>query len=385
MTRALLRTAGRIFVVALAPTLAGAAGQQPPAPVRTASQQYKNVQVLKAIPANQMIQTMHLITGQLGVGCQYCHIWEEWDREDKPQKQIARRMMIMTAEINRSSFGGAQAVTCYTCHQGKPKPAAMVALPVPAPPPHDAPEPPAPVLPAVDDILGRYVRALGGEQALRRITSRVIVGKRDIPTGAGGLIPVLADVEIYQQAPNLSVSVYRTAKFTISEGFDGTTAWAQNAAGAVNPLQNPDQGRARRIASFYEPLELKQNYTRMEVSGIEALGSRQAYVVVGYPDGDTPERLYFDLQTGLLLRRAVYLPTAMGPSPYEVHFDDYRDVGHGVKMPFVVRMTPASQRVEIGTRSTLRVEKVRTNVAIDPARFVKPQPRPRPAVPGTAQ
>ena len=116
----------------------------------------------------------------------------------------------------------------------------------------------------------------------------------------------------------------------------------------------------------------------MEVRAIEKVGARDAYVVVGYPEGDTPERLYFDAQSGLLLRRAVYLPTAAGPSPFEMDFDDYRDEG-GVKIPFVIRMNPASQRTEIGTSSTLRVLKVQTNVAIDDARFTKPQPRPRPA------
>jgi hypothetical protein len=353
---------------------------QQPAAVRTAAQQYKNVQVLRDIPANQMIPSMHLITGQLGVGCQYCHIWEEWEREDRPMKQVARRMMIMTAELNRASFGGTQAITCYTCHRSQPKPTNMVVLPIPPPPHWDAPEPAPPVLPAVDEILNRYVQALGGEQALRKVTSRVIVGKRDLPTGPGGLVPVPAEVEIYQREPNLVVNVYRTEKFTISDGFDGTAAWAQNAAGAVNNAPNPDQGRVRRSANLHEPLQLKQNYTRMEVTGIDRVGARQAYVVVGFPDGDTPERLYFDTQSGLLLRRATYNQTAAGPSPYEVDFDDYRDAG-GVKMPFVVRMTPASPRVEIGTRSTLRIEKVKTNVAIEDGRFVRPQPRPRPAAP----
>jgi photosynthetic reaction center cytochrome c subunit len=352
-----------------------AAEPQAPAPaVRAAREQYKNLQVLGDIPANEMIPTMHLITGQLGVGCQYCHIWEEWDREDKPAKQVARRMMLMTADINRRSFGGMQGVTCYTCHRSEPKPDTMVALPIPPPPPHDAPEPAAPMLPSVDEVLDRYVRALGGEQALRRVTSRVITGKQDFPTGAGGLIPVASDVEIYQKAPNLIVNVHRTAMFTVADGFDGVSAWTQTTAGAVNTLPNPDQQRTRRRASMYEPLEFKGNYTRMDVAGLEDVGARHAYVVVAVPEGDTAERLYFDTETGLLLRRAVHLNTAAGPSPYQVDFEDYRDSG-GVKVPFVVRMTPATQRSEIGTRSTIRVERVRNNVDIPDDRFTRPAPR----------
>ena len=344
-------------------------------PVRTAAQQFKNVQVLRDIPANQMNPTMHLIAGQLGVGCQFCHVWEKWDLEDRPQKQIARRMMTMTAELNKSAFGGAPVVTCYTCHRGQPKPVAMVMLPVPRPPAHDAPAPAEPVLPTIDEVLIKYVQALGGEQALRKVTSRVITGKRDIPTGPGGLVPIPAEVEIYQKAPNLTVSIYRTEKFVISDGFDGTGAWAQTIAGAVNNVQNPDAGRIRRMADFYEPLDLRQNYTSLSVEGIETIGSRRAYVVVGRPEGDTPERLYFDVQSGLLVRRAVYLQTPAGPSPFQVDFEDYRESG-GVKIPFLVRTNPASQRSELGTSSTLRVLKVKNNVALEPARFMRPQANP---------
>jgi hypothetical protein len=363
--------------IALATAILGARTQEPaPAPP---ARQFKNVQVMKDIAFEQMNPAMHLIAGQLGVGCTYCHVWEQWEREDKPQKQVARGMMALTAAINRTSFGGAQLVNCYTCHRGSPKPATMVALPVPPPPHYTLTEPPPPpVLPDVDTVLGNFVAALGGEAALRRITSYVITGTREVPLGPAGLDPMPGEFTIYQKAPNLRLSVSRTERATISDGFDGMAAWAQNAAGAVNVLQQPDQGRARRTANFYEALELRRNYSRMEVAAIETVGPRKAYEVVGYPEGDTPERLYFDTQTGLLLRRAVYLETVAGPSPFQVDFEDYRDVGRGVKMPFLIRMNPAGQRLELGTSSTFRVNRIQTNVAIDDSRFTRPQPRASP-------
>jgi len=180
---------------------------------------------------------------------------------------------------------------------------------------------------------------------------------------------------IYQKAPNLTLSVSRTRSATIADGFDGTEAWAQNAAGAVNLLPSPDQARARRNANLYEALDLRQNYTRMEVSAIDKVGTRDAYVVVGYPENDTPERLYFDTQSGLLLRRAVHLETPMGPSPFQVEFEDYRAV-NGVKMPFLIRMNPAGQLPYPGTSSTFRADRIQVGVDLDNSRFEKPQPRP---------
>lgn len=372
-SRCLQIAAGVACTIALTTAIVGARAQEPaPSPP---ARQFKNVQIMKDVSLGQMIPAMHLISGQLGVGCTYCHVWNEWEREDKPQKQIARGMMALTAAINKSSFGGAQLVNCYTCHRGSPKPATMVALPVPAPPHYSlSGPPPAPVLPDVDTILAKYVTALGGEAALRRITSYVITGTRDVPLGPAGLDSRPGEFTIYQKAPNLRVSVSRTERATISDGFDGSEAWDQGPRGLV-VLPQPDQSRARRRANFYEALELKRNYTRMAVASVETIGTRNAYEVIGYPEGDTPERLYFDTQTGLLLRRSVYLETMFGPSPFQVDFEDYRNVGKGVKMPFLIRMNPAGQRLELGTTSTFRVSRIQTNVEIDDSRFVRPSAR----------
>jgi hypothetical protein len=345
--------------------------QSGPPPARTAAQQYKNVQVLKDMPAALMTQTMHLIQGELGVECQFCHIWEEWDREDRPMKQVARRMLAMTAEINRTQFGGAQVITCYTCHRGSPKPVNMVILPVPKPPSVENPPPPA-LLPDVDQVLARYIQALGGERALRRVETRVITGKRDIPTGPGGMIPMPADVELYQKGPNLTLNVYKTGKFTISDGFDGTTAWTKNAAGVVATPPSPDSSRVRRAANLQLPLELKAVYTRMLVTGIEPVNGHEAYVVVAVPADDLPERLYFDRQSGLLLRTATMLATAVGMSPFETNYEDYRVTQSGAKVPYVIRMNPAGPRTEIPTVSTLRVTKVQEGVPLDDRMFARP-------------
>jgi hypothetical protein len=340
--------------------------------VRTAAQQFKNVQVLTDIPAALMNPTMHLIQGQLGVECQFCHIWEEWDREDKPMKQVARRMLAMTADLNRSQFNGNQVITCYTCHRGNPKPVSVVALPAPKPPSVDNP-PPRPVLPRVDQILAKYVEALGGEQALRRVSSRHIVATRDIPTGPGGVDPMPASAELYQKAPNLTMNVYRTATFSIADGFDGTTAWARNMAGVVTTPPMPDRERVRRAADFYEPLDLRREYTRLAVSAIEKVMGRDAYVVTGYFEDDLPERLYFDVESGLLVRKATTLPTAVGLSPFEVTYEDYRPGPSGVRVPWVIRMTPAGPRTEIATSSTLRIQKVEEGVPLADDLFLRPR------------
>ena len=91
--------------------------------VKTAAQQYKNIQVLKDIPADQLIPTMQFIAGSLGVECDFCHVKRQFDKDDKPEKKTARRMMEMMFAINKDNFKGEREVTCNTCHRGSPHPA----------------------------------------------------------------------------------------------------------------------------------------------------------------------------------------------------------------------------------------------------------------------
>jgi photosynthetic reaction center cytochrome c subunit len=365
-----------------------AQAQQPstPAPqagaqqVRTAEQQFKNIQVLKGFPANQLVQSMHVIESSLGVNCEYCHVPQMFDKDDLKTKQTARKMISMVLDINKNTFGGQQVVTCYTCHRGSPQPVAMISpLPVanpmiPPPPPR-----PAPVLPSADQILAKYVQAIGGEQAIRNVHSRVIIATWDIPTGPGGEVPTPAQIEVDRLAPNLLIQISKTDKFTLSEGYDGSTAWTQNLAGMVTSLPNPDQQRAKRSADLYESSDLKSQYTKMEVRGIEKVNGHDAYVVVGIPEDDGPERLFFDVKTGLLLRKTSAIPTLFGDNPVQVDYDDYKDTSSGVKIPFLIHMVPGSPRSELWTTSTMKVQKVQDNVQLEAAKFVKPQSKPAPA------
>ena len=224
----------------------------------------------------------------------------------------------------------------------------------------------------MDEILTKYVEALGGEAAIRKVTSRVITATQDFPTGGGGTTPVPAQTERYMKAPNLLLNIYKTNKFTVEDGFDGTNLWAQDVRGNLTEVFDIEQLRAKRSADFYESIHLKQEYTDLTVTGTEKVNNRDAYVVVGVPRDDSPEKLYFDTQTGLLVRKFTTMPTPIGKSPFQVDYDDYRDTGSGVKIAFVTHLLPTSPRTELGPHTTIQVLTVRDNVPIDDMKFVKP-------------
>jgi hypothetical protein len=366
-----LKRIGMVMAITFAGTLLMQA-QAGPANMegKTAEQVYKNIKVLTGTPADQLNPAMHLIRAALGVDCEFCH--EETNRaaDTKRPKDIARKMMQMMMDINKTSFNGRQQVTCDTCHRGSPDPENMPMLPL-----ADQAEAPQVPLPSVDQLLAKYVEALGGEQAIRKVTSRVITGTQFIPTGPGGAVPVPAAIERDVKAPNLIVNIYKTPTYTISDGFDGTVAWSQDARGRVLEAGKLEQGRAKRGDDFYEPLNLKGEFTQMQVRGIERVNDRDAYVVVGRPQGDSPERLYFDTETGLLLRRSSVLPTPVGNIPLQVNYADYRDTGSGVKYPYLITLDPASADAVLTVEATIRVTKVQDNAPVDDSKFAKPAPK----------
>ena len=87
-----------------------------------AEQKYKNIQLLRGVPSERLTKIMFAFKASLGVDCTYCHIKDQFEKDDKPQKQTARRMIQLVRDTN-TKLGGTARVTCFTCHRGQTRPA----------------------------------------------------------------------------------------------------------------------------------------------------------------------------------------------------------------------------------------------------------------------
>jgi hypothetical protein len=122
---------------------------------------------------------MQFIAASLGVECTFCHVQGKMDSDEKGAKKTARAMMAMQAEINKASFRGQKQVTCYSCHRGSQRPVntpPVLESDAPARPAAPSPSASAQTVTA-DQILEKYVAAVGGADAIRKITTRVQTGK----------------------------------------------------------------------------------------------------------------------------------------------------------------------------------------------------------------
>jgi tetratricopeptide (TPR) repeat protein len=216
-------------------------------------------------------------------------------------------------------------------------------------------------LPSVDELLARYVEAMGGAKAINAVTSRVIKGSVDVPGVSRG-----GSFESYLQAPNKALSVIQAHPFgTIKIGYNGRNGWSQTAMG-VRPVKVPAElGSLQRDADLYAPLRIKNNYVKVTAPGMSEIGYRQVYVLDLQPAVGAVERVYLDAKTYLPVRINTHRKTGNALEPVEIYLDEWKAVD-GVQYPFSI-----SQRFAKLTLS-FTVKEVRHNLALDASLFEPP-------------
>jgi photosynthetic reaction center cytochrome c subunit len=359
---------------------APAAGQTAPAKQLMSEQAFKNVTVLKGIPVDEFMDTMGFISASTNYNCIDCHtepkVEGDWSvfAEETPRKAIARRMILMVQAINKTNFGGARVVTCYTCHrnvQGAPKVTPSLADQYGEPPTPDPNEieitRQAPGAPSADQVFDKYLQAVGGARKAAAITSIVFKGTYQ------GYAEPKAPADIYVKAPNQRTMIVHTDGGDRTTAFDGSNGWMA-APPADKPFPvigytNGDLDAVRLDAVLSFPAGIRQAITKPLV-GSSSIDDKDVIVVQGTANGGSSRvKLYFDKQSGLLVRQVRYAETIIGRVPIQVDYSDYRDVARaGVKLPFHVITTWTDGRSDVLLTSA------ETNVAIDAAKFKQPPP-----------
>jgi photosynthetic reaction center cytochrome c subunit len=329
---------------------------------KTAVQQYKNIQVLKDIPADQLIPTMQFISGSLGVDCEFCHVSHQMDKDDKKEKETARKMIAMQLTIDQENFDGDQDVTCYTCHRGSPHPVGTPVLSADAKPPmheHSMMESGNTNLPPANQILDKYLAAVGGADAVKKVKTRVQKGNIE---AFGTSTPIT----VYSEGPDKRISVSTPPTGQSVTAFNGQEGWL-TTPGGVHRMSATEGEAARIDASLYFPATLRETYSEFKVRSGDDIDGKPTVQVLATGKGKVPLRLFFDEQSGLLVRQIRYAETPLGRLPTQIDYADYRDAD-GVKIPYQwTLMRP-------GGSFTIKINDVKQNVPVDEKLFVAPAP-----------
>jgi Photosynthetic reaction centre cytochrome C subunit len=348
-----------------------------PPPGAIAGTFFKNVttSTLKTLTVDDFIAAMGVMSGALGWDCADCHPGAGTDTVDwvfdTRVKRTARRMVEMVDAINKAQFGGAQKVTCWTCHHGRDIPASSIQLDKLYEAPNDElddlivqdkDQPPA------TQILDKYIAALGGAQRLNGLTSYIASG-----TSLGfGEFGGTADFTIFAKSPDK-----RTTLINYKDHPDrGESLWT--VSGNTGTVKTPrallrdytivgeELDGQMFEAKLAFPGKIKDALTNWRVGQPRAIGSKDYNVVQGSGPRGFLATLYFDTDTGLLARMVRYGSSPVGHVLTQTDYGDYREV-NGIKFPFSYKFS------WLDGRFSATLKDVKVNVAIPDTRFGKPQ------------
>jgi len=367
--RLLVGVAASAVVWLSAVVITSGQGAAAPAAPPMSDQVFKNVQVLKGIPVNEFMGTMGIFSAALGMSCEDCHAAGDADwsvyAKDSPRKNMARVMITMMATINKTNFRGRQMVTCYTCHRGNARPRAtadLADLYGSVPSDANAVFEQAPTAPKPDEVLDKYIQAVGGAQRLANLKSWVAKG-----TSAGyGPENEPRALEIYSRA-GARTTIVRTASGDSTTTYDGVSGWIAAPLRPVDVLAlSPQEVDGLKLeADLGLPGGIKQALKDWRVGLATVINDREVQVVQGTTARGGTATLYFDAESGLLLRHVRYNDSPVGRISRQTDYSDYRDVA-GVKLPFKWTDT------WLDGRDIVELSDIQPNVNIDAAKFAKP-------------
>jgi zinc protease len=239
----------------------------------------------------------------------------------------------------------------YTDDINKDKSATQPPAATPAP----APEPKT-----AEEVFDRYVRAIGGRDAIEKVKTRVTKSVMELPT-----FSITGKGESFNKAPNKLYSILVLDAGTLERGFDGKTGWSKDPfGGGLRDLGGLELSGLKQEAELQLPIKLKELFPKAKLKGKEKVENTDVYVV-DLPVGDKAEQAYFNAMNGLLIRWNKEIQSQEGPVAAEQRFEDYREVD-GVKIPFVVSMTTPQFSF------TNKVSEVKHNIEIPESKFTKP-------------
>ena len=352
-----------------------ATGQAKP----TAGQFFKNVKTtaLRGLTVDDFLGVMGVMSAAVGFDCSDCHPGAGFDKVDwvadtMGTKVTARKMIDMVTAINRENFGGAQVVTCWTCHHAREIPATSIALDhlydsaneekddIVRRDPKGVP---------AEQILDKYIEALGGAQRLAGLTSFIATGMQN-----GGYQGVRGggQFQIFAKAPD-----QRTVVVTFPQApergdqtraYDGHVGWINTPRSVLGEYEvtGTELDGQRMEAELSFPGQIKQVLTNLRVGFEDTINDHDVTVVQGTGPRGLLVTLYFDKQSGLLRRLIRYGNSSVGHISTQVDYDDYRDVA-GIKFPFNFVFT------WLDGRDGFTLTDIKTNVPIDPAVFGRPR------------
>ncbi|HEY2323923.1 MAG TPA: photosynthetic reaction center cytochrome c subunit family protein, partial [Thermoanaerobaculia bacterium] len=296
----------------------------------------------------------------LGVGCDYCHVVKDNKEVDfasdaKSEKKTAREMIQLVFDTNDKFFNKRPVVTCNTCHRGSTNPVALVSLPQ-ATVPFPMPERKRPAMPARDEVVAKYAAAFGktDKSALSTVTMK---GTRKTANGESEIEVSRKDGKMRSSTPAATMVLTATS---------GWSSNKENGTREMSAEQRDQLEEQNHALQFVTPEDVPAD---ARVVRKDKINDREVYVLQSTIAPKVRQRLYFDAENGLLVRRVILRSLPIGDVPTQIDYSDYREVG-GLKLPHTFELESANPFLS----STRHFSEIHLNAKVDDKVFEMPKP-----------
>ena len=220
-----------------------------------------------------------------------------------------------------------------------------------------------------DEVIEKYLTALGGRAALGKLTSRSTVGTMTLSTPAG---EVSGPIETLNQQPNkvrvlikMDLTSLGAGPMVVDQRFNGTSGYVLDSLRGNRDITG-NQLENMKNSVFPNPFLNYKERATVELAGKEKIDGRDAYVLIYKPKSGSVARQFIDAESYLPVRLVVKVDVPeIGEVEQTSDLSDFRDVD-GVKIPFTIKVTSAIQSF------TIKVTKVEHNIKVDDTLFSKP-------------
>lgn len=194
-------------------------------------------------------------------------------------------------------------------------------------------------MPGGEQVIDRYVEAIGGRAAWQSLHSRTALGNIEFPT-----VHISGTVMIHEKAPNRVLQMVILEGAVFRQGFDGNVAWSDDPQDGVKTKSGEELSETARDADFFRPINMKKRYMKLAVTGEEKIGGQMAYLLETTSADGAVEKIYFDEQSGLIVRAISRRHMGAEVVNFQQDLQDYREVD-GVKLPFTAVQTGGNRSV----------------------------------------
>ena len=193
--------------------------------------------------------------------------------------------------------------------------------------------------PSGESILERFIEKSGGEAAYAKVKTSEMTGDVEIAgRNIKGRVTIAEDGEKSWTAMDLP-GIGR-----IEQAYDGVNAWEVSAVQGPRLIEGDEKSALRRGSSLSLPRSWREEYKQVRTVGSEDIGGRPAWKVEMTPKEGKPETYFFDKDSGLLVRMASIVSTALGDISTSVAISDYRPVD-GIETPFSISQDAMGQTI----------------------------------------